>query len=288
MTKVEKTISVMNSYTTEEIEILKTHLAKGATDTELAYFLTVCKQTNLDPFSKQIYFVKRGGEMTIQTGIDGYRAIAEQTGALAGIEDAIYDTEEAKNPNKASVTVKRRVGNDIIGFTASARWSEYFPGEKMGFMWKKMPFLMLGKVAESLALRKAFPTNLSGLRVSEEMDQAENMEVEAEVKNGNAEKLKAPVAEKNINAKQTEELLALLEQKGRTEQAMLDHYQIKAVKEMTAQQATDLMNSLKNTPDVIKAEPTPEEMAQEAGIEVAPVADEIVEESVGASKMRAA
>lgn len=278
--KVEKNTSVMNKYSTEQIEVIKTHVAKGASDTELAYFLTVCQQTNLDPFSRQIYFVKRGGEMTIQTGIDGYRAIAEQSNALAGIEDAVYDTEEAKNPNKATVTVKRKVGIDIVEFTASARWSEYFPGEKLGFMWKKMPYLMLGKVAESLALRKAFPTNLSGIRVSEEMDQADNIEAEAEIRSGNAEKLKNVKSKKikMINQKQKNELLFLLEKKGRTEKAMLEHYKIKEIEEMDEEQFIALSASLNAVPDFVEAkyeDPTVEE--KENLVEV---------ESEGAKKMR--
>ena len=282
--KVEKNASVLASYSEEQIDIIKAQVAKGANTMELAYFLTVCKNSNLDPFSRQIYFVKRGGDMTIQTGIDGYRAIADQTGKLAGIEDAIYDEGgQSKFPVKASVTVKKTVGGAVVNFTASARWEEYFPGEKLGFMWKKMPYLMLGKVAEALALRKAFPQNLSGIYNEDEMVQADNKEVSDEVSNGNAEKLKEHKVEKTISKLQKADLLALLKQKGRTEKAMLEHYEIKKTEELDEKQAAALIRSLQSAPDVVEMdEQTPEEKVEAAGIGV----DK--EESNGAKKMKAA
>ena len=73
------------------------------------------------------------------------------------------------------VTVYRMVSGQRVAFSASARWAEYAPQGSQGFMWQKMPFLMLGKVAEALALRKAFPLDLSGLYTQEEMAQADNV-----------------------------------------------------------------------------------------------------------------
>lgn len=173
-------VSTQESWTPEQITLIKNTVAKDATDDELKLFLYTAKRTGLDPLTKQIHFVKRAGSMTIQTGIDGYRAIAERTGQLAGIEDAKYELGDSGLPIKALVIVYRIVKGLRVPFEASARWNEYVPKGGQSFMWQKMPFLMLGKVAESLALRKAFPMNLSGLYTTEEMQQAEIPELPKE------------------------------------------------------------------------------------------------------------
>jgi phage recombination protein Bet len=153
----------------EQLDLIRNTVARGASNDELKLFLIIANRAGLDPFTRQIHFVKRGGAGTVQTGIDGYRAIAERSGQLAGIDDAIYDTEEEAHPNKASVTIYRMVDGQQVAFTASARWDEYVPPPGQDFMWKRMPYFMLGKVAEALALRKAFPNDLSGLYIHEEM-----------------------------------------------------------------------------------------------------------------------
>lgn len=160
-------------FSREKIELIKRTIAVGASDDELQLFLYTCKRTGLDPLARQIYAIKRSGKMTIQTGIDGYRLIADRTNRLAGISDYIFDaTEEAKFPQKATVTVKKILeGGFVADFTATARWGEYNAGSPI---WQKMPFLMLGKCAEALALRKAFPADLSGVYTAEEMAQADN------------------------------------------------------------------------------------------------------------------
>jgi len=125
----------------------------------------------------------------IQVSIDGFRSIAESSGAYAGNEDPIFegeteieygkDKKKLTVPNTAKVTVYKIVEGQRYPFTATARWSEYYPGEKMGFQWHIRPYLMLGKCAEALTLRKAFPKLLSGMYAQEEMDRGTVEESEA-------------------------------------------------------------------------------------------------------------
>jgi len=187
--------------TKSQIELVKRTVAKGANDDELRLFIQVCKGANLNPFLKQVFLVPRwdsreGKEVrAIQVSIDGFRAIAEESGSYAGNEDAIFIGEKAIEltskdgkvkssvnvPLEAKVTVYKLVESQRYSFTATARWDEYYPGLKMGFQWHIRPYLMLGKCAEALALRKAFPKLLSGMYASEELDKGQ-VEVSPEEK----------------------------------------------------------------------------------------------------------
>lgn len=163
--------------TTEQIDLVKRTIAKGASADELQLFLAQCKRTGLDPFSRQIYWIKRGNTGTTQVSIDGFRVIAERSGELDGQEvhwcneDGFwFDVWLAKTPPAAARVLVYRKGC-AHSFPGVARWSEYNAG---GNMWSKMPATMLAKCAEALALRKAFPHQLSGLYTPDEMGQAES------------------------------------------------------------------------------------------------------------------
>lgn len=164
------------SLSSEKIDLIKRTIAKDATNDELQLFLAQCARTGLDPFNRQIYFIKRGGKGSVQVSIDGFRVVAERTQEMDGQdchwcgEDGAWVDVWLKNtpPAAARVVVYRK--SCAHGFPGVARMSEYNAG---GPMWQKMPAAMLAKCAEALALRKAFPHQLSGLYTSDEMDQAD-------------------------------------------------------------------------------------------------------------------
>lgn len=161
--------------TQDQVALIKNTVATGATDDELKLFFFECRRRGVHPLDRLIHFVKRGGKATFQCGIDFMRSQAEASGQYRGQEDVEYGPKVGNYPEWAKATVRRVDPNtgDIYTISATAYWDEFFPGEDMGFMWKKMPRVMLGKVAESQALRKAFPLNFNGLYTFEEMQQAD-------------------------------------------------------------------------------------------------------------------
>jgi phage recombination protein Bet len=158
----------------EDIETLRATIARGATDSEMGLFVQVCQRLRLDPFAKQIYLVKRPGQpASIQASIDGLRVVAERSGDYEGQQapqwcgaDGVWrDVWLAKEaPAAAKVGVYRRGFREPM--VRIAKLDAY---KQPGPFWTRMPEHMLAKVAEALALRAAFPHDLSGIYAPEEM-----------------------------------------------------------------------------------------------------------------------
>lgn len=207
----------------EMVDLIKQTVCKGATDLEFALFVTTCKRTRLDPLARQIYSVRRrvqeNGQwreaQVTQVSIDGFRLIADRTGHYGGQLGPFWcgpdgDWKEVwlsdKPPAAARVGVIRLDWKEPLW--AVARWESYKQTNRDGdltAMWKRMPDLMLGKVAESLALRRAFPAELSGLYSADEMAQADHDDAPAVMSVQTVQEPIRPAPPKQLPAAQARE-----------------------------------------------------------------------------------
>lgn len=158
---------------------------------DLRVFLSYAQRTGLDPFARQIYLIGRrqrdpDGQWrkrwSIQVGIDGFRIVAKRSGKYRGQTPAEWcgpdgqwrDVWLEDGPPAAARAGVLHADFDQPLYTV-ATWGQYAAlnakGEVTG-LWPKMGPLMLHKCAEALALRRAFPNDLSGIFIAEEMDQA--------------------------------------------------------------------------------------------------------------------
>lgn len=180
---------------------------------QVIIFAKVCREHGLSPFTKEIYLVNYGGKYTTQTGIDGFRRRANETGQHLGTDDPKFDLKgdgsyktafdlkaENKLPQTCTVTVHRAIGNQKASFTHTAVFSEFSSGKNK---WQSMPFQMIAKVAEAFALRKGFSDKLTGLSIPEEQvayedTQAIPTETNGTIsKEGFLEEIKAQIAQYN-------------------------------------------------------------------------------------------
>src|SRR5262245_3410037 len=167
------------------MDLLRRTVCKGASEDELRMFFHQCNKTGLDALSRQIYAVKRydGREkrevMAFQVSIDGFRLIASRTGKYAGQIGPYWCGSDGKwvdvwlsekPPAAAKVAVLHADFREPLW--AVARFAAYAQTTRDGGLntfWRRMPDAMIAKVAESLALRRAFPQELSGLYTGAEM-----------------------------------------------------------------------------------------------------------------------
>lgn len=171
----------IEGFTRDQVELVKRTIAQGATDDELKMFLYHARRTGLDPFARQIYFIRRWDTQqqknigAIQTGIDGMRLIASRTGRYRPDDETpryIYDANGVLEAATVRVYVFHSETKTWYPVPAEARFEEYSQrtrDNKLFPNWQRMGHLMLAKCAEALALRKAFPADLSGIYSEEEV-----------------------------------------------------------------------------------------------------------------------
>jgi phage recombination protein Bet len=180
----EQSVAIIQSFSNQQMEIMKATVAKELSNAEFAFFMEVCKHRGLNPFNREIYAFSSKGKLTIQVSIDGLRLIAERSGKYKGqigpfycAEDGVWvDVWLSKTPPCAAKVGVKRAGFDEP-IWAVTRYESY--ANLSSPIWQKMPDLMLAKCAESLALRRAFPAEMGGLYSHDEMEQSGNVVVNA-------------------------------------------------------------------------------------------------------------
>lgn len=163
----------------QRLAVLRQTVAQGANDSEFAMFLEFCKATKLNPFKREIWFVKskgytnkRGesveGRVTMMTGFNGYLAIANAHPMFNGMKTDIVRNEDG-SLEYAETTVYRK--DREYPSVCRCYFKEFYKPGNFGkeSQWDKQPTVMLSKCSKSHALREAFPQELGGLYTVEEI-----------------------------------------------------------------------------------------------------------------------
>lgn len=216
---VKESLPERFGFTQDQFDLIKKTVAKNATDDELELFFHRCKMLGLNPLMPgQIYFIKYGTSPgTIVVGIDGFRARAHATGKLSGVKRGVIRDNNGICTG-AWADVYRSDWQEPAH--EEVPLNEYHTGKGN---WVKMPETMIKKVAEAAALRIAFPNDLGGLYLTEEMDQAEKQEKEF----SQPKQVRAP------SEPQLKRLFAISKQHGVTVDQMKDYLLTKFNKSTT-------------------------------------------------------
>lgn len=163
-------------FTSDQIELIKKTIARGATADELKLFLLLAKKYDLDPFSRQIWFVKdHKGNTRIFAGRDGFLAIAHKHKQFDGMESGVERVNEPLVLNGRKIRDWQYKGWAKVYRKDMAHpfYVEVYEEEytTLRNTWAEKPRTMIQKVAESQALRRAF--SVSGLYAPEEFGESE-------------------------------------------------------------------------------------------------------------------
>lgn len=171
-------------------DIIRKYLVNGegkVTDQEVVMFIGMCKANKLNPFNKDAYLIKYGNQpatMVVSKDVFFKRAIdnPNYNGMKSGIIVLKDDTIEKR---EGHIYIKGK--EEILGawcevfrkdwehsMYQEVNFSEYAGYKKDGSLntqWASRPAVMITKVAESTALRKAFTETLQGMYIAEEVEQ---------------------------------------------------------------------------------------------------------------------
>lgn len=170
----EKSLSKMSDITADlpavriTREDIRKHFCPLATDQEVAMGLAIVKSLKLNPFLREVHFIKysQKDRMAIVVGYEVYLKRAERTGKLDGWTAGINTAE-----NYAWVKIYRKDWKEPFEWTVNL--SEFNKGQST---WKQIPSFMGRKVAIAQGFRLCFPDELGGLPYTQEEHQVYDVE----------------------------------------------------------------------------------------------------------------
>lgn len=191
LAKQEKSKFEITTSTGEVLElnkgIVQKYLSPNATitDDEFMFFFQLCKVHKLNPFLKEAYIIKYGtAPATIVTDYKVLQQIADRSGVLDGIKQGIVVIDKNGEVIERKGQVKAP-SDELIGawcevyrsdrkipIYVSVNLDEFKQFKKDGSLnsnWSGKPTFMIEKVAKAHALRVAFPQEMQGVYVEEEM-----------------------------------------------------------------------------------------------------------------------
>ena len=179
---------ILAEYDRSMIETIKSTVAKNASDEELMMYLTLASRYDLDPFKKEIWFLKyKGNDPQIFTSRDGFLKIAKRDKEFKQIQSqAIYENDEFEIGQEfvdgvfEITSFKHKFGAKDRGKILGAyciieyhtlkplvTYVSYDEYKQPTQTWKKNGSSMIRKVAEKECCRLS--AGVSGLHIPEEM-----------------------------------------------------------------------------------------------------------------------
>lgn len=203
--------NVTASYDAEMLQTIKSTVAKNSTDEELYMFMKLASEYGLDPFRKEIWFIKYGNkEPQIFTSRDGMVKIAKQEpdfkqiNSFAVYQNDDFEIEQQMTANGLEITSFRHKfkaidRGEVVGayciieyhtkkpLLTYCDYNEYKQGGSS--TWKKNASAMIRKVAEKECCRLS--AGISGLHIPEEMPKGFGVDdTEEDFKKANSQRMK--------------------------------------------------------------------------------------------------
>lgn len=202
----------------EDMKLLREQYLRDYHPDDVEMFLRRCERTRIDPMTGQIFMRPDAKEQDARgpdgkykkaltiTGVQGFLNVADRSGVYDGEEPILWCGQDgqwtdvwlqAGNPIASKATVWRK--DRRLPSVAVVKWKAV---NKPGWAWQSMPDHMLGKCALCAALRKAFPSQLTGVYETDEIAEKEGpaATLEQDVETQRQRIAEAEAAKERLNA----------------------------------------------------------------------------------------